>query len=230
MKTNRFYMPTDTNKYSKTQITSYKNGNNFVMTILELLVNTKGNISQFKKEFKKQYLAITQGTLETSVSNDKGSIDKLAQLVIALEKDPKNAETFLKSPLVTHFVLPLMNGSTELNADGSYENGWEQYAKNFDSKEKVKGFSMLNKGLTCYTDSPECEIGIDLSKVLDTLVKTDASGNHYLDNESNVEVNEELTEIAQRQLDSMTGSSKFKRNFVVREDNENSNDTENEDE
>lgn len=216
MSTNRFYMPT-TSKYTREEIKNYKNGNNFVMTMLELLVNTRGNVAQFKTEFKQQYLAITQGTLEASISNEKGSIDKLAQLVNALEKDPSYADVFLKSPLVTRFILPLMSGSTELNADGTYEKDWEKYVKNLNSREKIKGFSMFNKGLTCFTDSPECEIGIDLSKVLGTLVKSDASGHAYLDNSSTVEINQDLTNIAQWQLDSMKNSSKFKRNYIERE-------------
>jgi len=209
-KTNKFYMPTDKTKRSNDDIRVFKKGNNLLFTILKNLVEINGDVNAFKKKHPKIYNNLVQGIWENTPANENGAFDKLRALFDALETKKISSEEFINSSLVANYIVPLVKGSTSKD-----DKGWEKYQKKIGS-EKLKGETIIDKGLNCFALSENVEIGLDMSKVMGTLIQLDKSGYKVVN--CSEEDKKQLLGAAQNQIDLIKASSKFKESYEYKEE------------
>lgn len=207
---NKFYS-TDNGNLDVDGLKIAKRTNSFYINVLQALMESNGDIAIFKKKYNGHYKAIINETINSE------AIRSLRLLVIAMEKNPKNAETFLKSDMVRFFVKPLLNGTNKID---STVNEWEKYLKNIESYETIKGATILSKVLTCYKESDKtCPIGLNFKNIFGTLVKTDANGKFtHLEPNLTQETKSQLFNAAQTQIDTFKNLPKFKNNFTYQEE------------
>lgn len=205
MEKTNMYFTTDASKYSDQQVKDLKENNIFIIHTLSYLINLDGDSNKLHSDYKN---AIMKRELP-STANINNCHAKLRFLIIAL-KNQENREKFLKSGIVKYVMNPLLKGYTQNEADG-----WDNYVNKQESTDiDVTKKSPYRAGLYCYRHSDRnFPIGLDFTKVIDTIVKVDENGRYYISDETDEKTKSELLGATQSQIDSIKGSQRFKNSF-----------------
>ncbi len=166
---------------SKNQILYIKNNNIIIYTLLSNIFAKKGELSQAKAALPEHIMQALSGELRYTDSdtgyntNDLGG--KFKFLLLELDKNPKAREIFNNS-YFTKSLKSLFIG----NAWKGCKTSWA----NYKMKDHVKlpeyvapSDSAIVGALNIYLYNGE-EIGIDMSKVIDTIVGVDKDGKYCL--------------------------------------------------
>ena len=221
-KTSRFYS-TDNNKYNDKDLSYLKQTNVFIIYTLQMLIKGKGSTEILERAEAFYSKIKTKGfSAITKTKEMNNYIGKLRFLVLSLENNPKNAKIFMNSPLVKYLMEPIINGYT----DEQEESAWDKFVELADSEDKIAQTSPLDACLTCYKKSDRTvPIGLDFTKILDTIVKVDANRQYYLDDKVDEGVAQELLKAAQLQLDLLKSNERFKNSFYIPENENQSEDS-----
>lgn len=166
---------------TKNQILYIKNNNIIIYTLLSNIFVKKGELSQAKAILPEHIMQALSGELRYTDSdtgyntNDLGG--KFKFLLLELDKNPKAREIFNNS-YFTKSLKSLFIG----NAWKGSKTSWSKYKMKDDAKlpEYVAPTdSAIVGALNIYLYNGE-EIGIDMSKVIDTIIGVDKDGKYCL--------------------------------------------------
>lgn len=219
---NKFYIA-DCGTLSDKKVEKFKQNNIFIINTLEYLMLNNGDVSKLDKDYRD---TIVNRNLPT-VANVNNCHAKLRFLVLAL-KNKENRKIFMESPIIKCLMQPLLAGYTTEEGKG---DAWENYSNKANSTDEIANKSPFRGGLYVYRQSDRTfPIGLDFSKILDTIVKSDENGRYYISGEADEATKAELLQATQMQIDALKGSERFKNNFYHLDQIENEDDDENYDE
>ncbi len=208
---NKFFIDNN-DDYSKEQLNKIKANNMYIVKALAQLRSSVrkndsiigGNMRPYLLKGKLQYSDSVTG-IDT---NDFAG--KLKFLTIALndKSHPENIEVFKNSLLNEVVTKSLVSGNY---LDDSLEF-WDNFKNISTSKKKT---SIIDFVLETQRNDLTAPIGLDFSKIIDTLVKTDENGNYYIENSYSMEDETEIAEAVQLQLHAFQDHPKFKENFAL---------------
>ncbi len=209
---NKFFI--DNNKdYTKEQLTKIKANNYFIIRALSVLhTSIRDNNPIIGGPFRPVLIKGKPQYADSLTGMDTNDLaGKLKFLTLALnDKDhPENIEIFKNSFLNKSVLKPLLLGNYY---DSDNLNFWSDY-KNVSTNSKIKNLTVIDYSYYLQKNDLNTPIGLDFSKIIDTLVKTDKNGNYYLENSYSIEDEVEITEAVNLQLHSFQDHPKLKDNF-----------------
>ena len=136
--------------------------------------------------------------------------EKLQFLVLQLSdrRHPENLVKFRNSFFYTSVLAPLFNGFV-IDED----QAWENYQLNKNCEDALRGKNPIEGAFLCKYENYSSPIGLDFSKLIDTIVKTDKNGRFFLDDNVSTEDQLKITNAIQLQLDEFKENARFASNF-----------------
>ncbi|MCI8555407.1 MAG: hypothetical protein HFI85_02410 [Clostridia bacterium] len=155
--------------------------------------------------------ALLGGELKNSDSatgvDTNGLGGKLKFLTISLS-DPKKLEQFKNSFFYNNILKALAAGAI-LDDNKT----WPNYKHTSNYEQTFKNKSSVEAAIVCQREDLKAPLGLDYSKLIDSIVKTDENGNYYLEDSYTVEEEIAMDEAISTQIKSLKNNERFKRNY-----------------
>lgn len=199
-----------TSGLSQEQITYLKGNNIFLFSILSNIFTGNGDPAMAKEKLPQHMMQVLTGELyytdsETGFNtNDLGG--KFKYLLLELDKSPKAREIFTKS-FFTKSLKKLFIG----NAWKESKTSWADYKLKSNSQLPAYVSAQDNTlvgALNIYANNGN-EVGIDMSKVIDTIIGKDKDGNYVIKPTVDLGTINQLTEAVAEQTKILKTSQKF---------------------
>ncbi len=199
------------------QVKRVKSNNAYLFAILSNIVAYNGDLTFAKSHIAGYMNQATSGKLlftddQTNVNtNNLGS--KLRFLLVELDSNPESRKTFCSSSFYLH-LRSLFKG------DCAYKNVWGDYKLTDISdapKYVSKDNSALSNAINIYANDPEAEIGIDMAKVIDTIVTTDQYGNYILKPNEDLKASAQLYDAVAEQTRILKSTEGFRKYYKAQQ-------------
>lgn len=143
---------------------------------------------------------------ETGFNTDNLAL-KLRFLVVSLREEI-NVRKFRYSFLALRAIEPMYYGTLDNPKDQ-----WYYYKPTADCLPAFKDKSSFVAALLCQRNDDNAPLGLNFSKLIDTLVQTDGNGNYYIDGTSDPMDYINMGKAVAAQLAAMKSHPKFKSSF-----------------
>lgn len=211
---NRHFISYGEEKPNPERMKAIKFNNMFVFTIFSKMHKLDGKFSE-DALMNKYMPTILSGNLartdKTTGFNSKDLGEKIKFLVKESIKNPEKLEKF-KNSFFSQSVLKIFyDGCT-----GGWNNEQEMWIsyKNKDLDPFVKDMDPLNAAMKYYLNDPTVPVGLDMTTLIDGLIKKDANGNYSIISDFNdIEKKEEMIEAIKSYVELIKSTKKFKDNF-----------------
>lgn len=137
---------------------------------------------------------------------------KFLTMSISDQKHPENLKKFKDSFFYSVFLKRLLTGK---DFDNNLKN-WPKF-KNISTDEKYKDKTAIAFSFDLVQEDLNLPLGLDFSKIIDTIVQTDKDGNYYLEDTCSAEDEIAISEALNYQLSLLQNHPKFKENFEYTE-------------
>lgn len=203
---NPYYIDNDSG-LTKEQRIMIKENNYYLSFIFHTIILNEGKTDKLPPAYRKKIL---QGQLyypdnKTGVnSNNLG--EKLKALFIALDK-PENRELFRKS-YVALALQTLITGKTIES-----EENWADYKSTPNCPSDLKNKkAIFQAAFACYRNDDHTPVGINMSKLIDSIVIKDEKGKYVL-KDTTAEQGDLMMQATAKQVNVMKNIPSFKDNF-----------------
>lgn len=195
-----------------------KKNNAFLFTILSNLFLANGDLELARKKTMPFVLKAATGELlftdrETGINtNDLGG--KFRFLLLELDKNSKAREVFSNS-LFTKCLENIFYGDVVTNPSAQWMNYKlnedDQKLPNYLKNNLTTNRSALNGALNIYANDNSTTIGLDMRKVIDTLiVKDETTGEYKIEPREELEIGADLTSAVEEQIRILKSTNDFK--------------------
>lgn len=132
--------------------------------------------------------------------------EKLQYLTIALgdKNHPENKEIYQNSFLLQNILIPLYAGYIV-----DPDKKWDNYRRTNECEQVFDNKNSFDAAAFCQRDDVNTPIGLDDSKLIDAIVKTNARGDFYLDNTTSLEDEMEMVDALKKELNALKKHSRF---------------------
>ncbi len=143
--------------------------------------------------------------------NSNHMAEKIKFLVLALS-DPNHKENIeiFKSSFFYNNVLKCLTMGFSVDSD----NKWINFKRTANFESSFVGKNSYDIALICQREDISSPLGLDFTKLIDTIIKTDENGNYYLDGSMSVEDEVEVAEAVELQLKAFQTNERFCRNCI----------------
>lgn len=212
---NPYYIDNDSflNDNTGTKARNMKRNNVFILNALNSIKYSNPNDKNLGLNAT-QLAILLSGRLPKQVEGCKTKElgEKLKFLVLALgdKEHPENREIFNNSFLSNTLLSTLFSGGDLCDE----RNNWSNYKIIPDCKdEEIKNKNSLTAAFRIYRDDPNTPIGLNLVKIIDSLVTKDTSGNYKLEENLDIKEKAEMLEAINMQIDALKSNKRFTDNF-----------------
>lgn len=192
-----------------------KLNNNYVFSIF-LNIMTKEDFTN-SPAMKKYMSTIFSGNLvrtDKVTGYDSKNLGKKIRFLVSHlsdKKHPENLEKFKKSFFYQSILVPFFYGGYSLGDDNNER--WELYER-IGTDPAFKGSSALNAATKCYLSDPTLPVGLDMSALIDGIIKTNEKGEYELvEDIEDLKVKENMIASVQEFINLLKSSKKFKENY-----------------
>lgn len=210
---NRFYIG-DNSKFSEKQIKMIKLNNRFVLNVLTSIFNNKG-----PKELSQTVLQtifarkLIYSDVTTNFNTNRLG-EKLAYIVKQCE-NPVNKDKIFNS-----YLMGIIYAFTVGNIEGN--DGWAEFKHSDNCEPNFKNYNALNIAMTIYNDDYSIPIGLNLSALIDTIVKIDKNDRFNIEDTTTLDDKDEMSSSLIMFLQSIKNTERFKKNlFIPKQDEDN---------
>ena len=215
-----------TRTLTKEQFVAIKENNKDLFTLFFFIVVDDGDVARTKKLLPYAIYRFGSGKLlhsdkETGINTNHLG-EKVMFLLLQLEKDPEARNTFNNSFFAS--TLRRLYIGTNLNDDITNWNNYKikdglELPPNTNHTALIASFSFYTK------EAPE--IGLDLSKMIDTIIVTDEAGNYKLKPTTDIAAAFPMYEAVTEQTRLLKNTPSFKYYFEKEEKKENNSENKN---
>ena len=192
----------------------------FLLSVFQIMKDKEDfmNTPSMKKYWEKVIIA---GNLANSDKvtgfNTKKLGEKVKFLVKALadKNHPENLEVYKNSFFVKSILEPLFHGDFSFSTTAQeIDDRWELYKKVGNDPELDEN-KIMNSAMKCYIDDEKAPVGLDLSTLIDCIVKEDKFGNYQLVGDfDDLDMKENAIEAVKEFIELLKTNPRFKSNFT----------------
>ena len=208
---NKYFIDSNEN-YQQRQVCMMKKNYYYVVRAFSAIIGSLNNTNSLVGgDYRPALLAgKLPKTDDVSDVNTNNLGEKLKFLTIALsdKRHPENVNTFKESAIYKIILTHLFSGCIT-----DVDQQWDNFVLKNSQDSPFKDKNALTAALICQRDSTNSPIGLDFSKLIDTLVQTDKNGNYFLSND--IDINDEiaLTEAVKMYLTMLKSNKRFTENY-----------------
>lgn len=213
---NKDFVSIEGQKPTDERMKMIKKNNQFILTVFSNMISSNDFMNTAL--LKKYEATILAGDLpktdKVTGYNTNKLGEKLKFLVMAAadKSHPENMENFKNSFFVQSLLIPIYHGGFMVNNEDSDER-WTLYDKTGVDKS-FKNVSPLNGAFKCYVNDPNTPVGLDLSTLIDAIVKEDEKGNYQLVTDINdINVKNDMVSSVKEFIDLLKSNKRFKDNY-----------------